>query len=66
MEYEMSSADIFATEEKLALTKVAETLSNSNSKCFTVCFNAKVDEKVALDMLSKATADDLKNSKKFA
>ena len=66
MEYEMSCADVFATEEKLALTKVAEALSSANSKCFTVCFNTKIDEKIASEKLSKATAADLNNVKSFA
>ncbi len=62
----MVCADIYATEEKLALTKVAEALNSANSKCFTVCFNAKIDEKVATEKLSNAKADDLKNAKNFA
>ena len=62
----MSSADVYATEEKLALTKVAEALNSANSKCFTVCFNTKIDEKLATDKLSNAKADDFKNAKNLA
>ena len=62
----MSCADIYGSEEKLALTKVAEVLNSANSKCFTVCFNTKVDEKLAAEKLSNATAADFKNVKNFA
>lgn len=62
----MSSADVYATEEKLALTKVAEALNSANSKAFTVCFNTKIDEKTATDKLTNAKADDFKNPKALA
>jgi len=46
LEYEMHNASVFASEEKLALTKMAQILENEiNSTCFTVCFNCKIDEK---------------------
>jgi hypothetical protein len=47
----MYNANVFATEEKLSLTKVAKILEEANTTCFTVCFHAKVDEKVIKEKL---------------
>ena len=63
----MYNSDVFASEEKLSLTKVAEKLEQANTACFTVCFNTKIDEKDVATKLSEASLDDLKNnSKKIA
>ncbi len=63
----MYNSDVFASEEKLSLTKVAEKLEQANTACFTVCFNTKIDEKDVAAKLSEASLDDLKNnSKKIA
>lgn len=45
VEEEMDCANIYASEEKLPLTKVVKVLKDAHSTAFTVCFNAKVDEK---------------------
>jgi len=63
MVYEMHNAQIFSSEEKLPLTKVADLLEGARSTCFTVCFNAKVDEKDVRERLSSATAAQLKDAK---
>jgi hypothetical protein len=63
----MFNSDVFASEEKLSLTKVAEKLEQANTACFTVCFNTKIDEKDVVMKLSEASEDDFKhNSKKLA
>jgi hypothetical protein len=54
---------VYETEEKLALTKVAAILEGAKSTCFTVCFNAKVDEKDVRERLSNASAAELKEGK---
>ena len=56
LEYEMHNASVFAEEEKLSLTKVATLLTEANSKCFTVCFTTKVDEKWILEKLNDVKA----------
>jgi len=62
----MYNASVYAKEEKLCLTKVAKTLEEANTACFTVCFNAKVDEKVVKEKLASLSAADLKNRSKIA
>ena len=62
LEYEMNNANVFATEEKLPLTKVATKLAEANSTAFTVCFTCKVDEKDVREKLSKCTAKDMKDN----
>ena len=59
LEYEMDNANVFKTEEKLPLTKIAEKLVKANSTAFTVCFTTKVDEKVVHEKLSNVK--DLKD-----
>jgi len=51
LEYEMHSASVHAAEEKISLTNVATKLAEANSKCFTVCFSTKVDEKMVIEKL---------------
>ena len=55
----MYNASVFATEEKLPLTKVAQLLESANAACFTVCFNTKVDEKQIRDKLTGVKANTL-------
>jgi hypothetical protein len=62
----MQNASVFGKEEKLCLTKVAKILEEANTVCFTVCFNAKVDEKVVKEKISSLTAADLKNKSKVS
>jgi|APCry1669189241_1035207.scaffolds.fasta_scaffold37420_2 hypothetical protein len=57
----MYNASVFAKEEKLALTKVAKILAEAHTTCFTVCFQAKVDEKTVKDKLQNLTAADLQD-----
>jgi ribosome-interacting GTPase 1 len=45
LEYEMHNASVYASEEKLALTKVVKVLKEAYSTVFTICFTCKVDEK---------------------
>lgn len=55
LEYEMYNASVFATEEKITLTQMAELLEEANSTCFTVCFTSKVDESLVRDRLATCT-----------
>jgi len=66
MEYEMNNADVYAKEEKLSLSAVAEQLVNAQTRTFTATFRTKVDEKEIKELLNKATAADIKDSKTFA
>ena len=45
VEEEMHCADLYATEERLPLTKVVKVMKEAHSSAFTICFNTKVDEK---------------------
>lgn len=47
----MHNANVFASEEKLPLTKIAAILEQANTACFTVCFRCKVDEKLVKEKL---------------
>ena len=51
LEYEMHNSSVHAEEEKISLTNVATKLAEANSKCFTVCFTTKVDEKQVQEKL---------------
>ena len=62
----MNNSSVFEEEEKISLTNVATKLAEANSKCFTVCFTTKVDEKMVQEKLkgvkgklSAAQAKDL-------
>ena len=66
IEYEMHNANVFASEEKMSLTAVANLLEEAHSTCFTVCFTAKVDEKTVTERLSKCSAAELKEGKALA
>ena len=66
LEYEMNNSSVFGEEDKISLTNVATKLAEANSKCFTVCFTTKVDEKMVQEKLkgvkgklSAAQAKDL-------
>ena len=43
-ESEWNNSSAFDSEEQVSLTKVAEVLTQANTKCFTVCFNTKTDK----------------------
>ena len=60
----MHNASVFATEEKLSMTKVAEMLLSANTACFTVCFTAKVDEKAVKEKLSAVSYKDIQDKAK--
>lgn len=51
LECQMYNASVFAKEEKLSLTKVAQMLESANTACFTVCFTTKADEKLIKERL---------------
>ena len=64
--HEMDSAEVYAKEEKLALTKVVKLLKEAHSTVFTVCFTCKVDEKAVQDKLKGLTAAQFKDAKTVA
>jgi hypothetical protein len=66
LEYEMHNSSVYAKEEKLSLTGVAEILTNARTKSFTACFRTKVDEKDCTEQLQKASAAELTEGKKLA
>ena len=47
----MHNSSVYEEEQKISLTNVATQMAEANSKCFTVCFNTKVDEKVVQEKL---------------
>lgn len=51
LEYEMHNSAVFAEEQKISLTNLATILAEANSKCFTVCFTTKVDDKMVQEKL---------------
>ena len=51
LEYEMHNSSVFSEEKKISLTQVATYMAEANSKCFTVCFTTKVDEKMVQEKL---------------
>jgi hypothetical protein len=51
LECQMHNANVYATEEKLPLTKVAAILEQANTACFTVTFRCKVDDKLIKEKL---------------
>ena len=68
LQYEMHNSSVFAEEQKIPLTKVATVLNEANSKCFTVCFTTKVDDKMVAEKLAalkgKPSADTIKTLSK--
>ena len=60
----MHNSSVFSEEQKIPLTKVATVLAEANSKCFTVCFTTKVDDKMVTEKLAalkgKPNADEIK------
>jgi hypothetical protein len=66
LETEMGNSSVYDSEETLSLTKIAEILTQANTKCFTVCFNTKTDSQAIAGLLSWVTAADLKNTKSLA
>ena len=55
----MYNASVYATEEKITLTQMAELLEEAKTTCFTVCFTSKVDEAEVCDRLAKCTQAEL-------
>ena len=53
LEYEMHNSSVYHEEQKSSLTNVATQLTEANSKCFTVCFTTKVDDKQVLEKLKE-------------
>ena len=51
LECQMNNASVFATEEKVTMTRAAEILQDVHTACFTICFTVKVDEKVVQERL---------------
>lgn len=66
LEHDMHNACVFAKTEKLALNKVVKILKEAQSVSLTINFNTKIDEKVVLERLAKATDKDLNDSKTLA
>ena len=63
----MHNSSVFSEEEKTSLTNVASHLAGANSKCFTVCFTTKIDEKVVLEkMKAQKVAPDAAAAKALA
>ena len=56
LEYEMNNSAVFTVEQKISLTQVATLLADANSKCFTVCFTTKVDDKMVAEKLKDVKA----------
>ena len=65
LECQMYNASVYATEEKLSLTKVAQVLESANTACFTVCFTTKADDKHVKDRLKEIKPAELKDGKKL-
>ena len=62
----MYNANVYAKEEKMALTKVVKELKEAHSVAFTICFNTKVDEKAVQERLSSLTEKEFKDAKSLA
>mmetsp|Transcript_3863 Transcript_3863/g.4503 ORF Transcript_3863/g.4503 Transcript_3863/m.4503 type:complete len:234 (-) Transcript_3863:103-804(-) len=56
LEYEMHNSAVFSEVQKISLTQVATLLADANSKCFTVCFTTKVDDKMVAEKLKDVKA----------
>jgi hypothetical protein len=65
MECQMHNASVFAKEEKLPLTKVAQILEDARTSCFTVCFTTKPDDKFIKERLSGLKPADIKDETKL-
>ena len=66
LEHEMHNASVFAEEEKITITRMAEILQEANTTCFTVCFSLKVDEALVKERLAKCTQAELKEGRALA
>ena len=47
----MHNSNVFDSETRIPLTQVATVLAEAKSKCFTVSFTTKVDEKSVREKL---------------
>jgi len=56
LQYEMYNADVFSEEQKVSLNQVATLLTSAYTKCFTVSFTTKVDEKQVAEKLKDVKA----------
>lgn len=52
----MHNSAVFSEEQKVCLTQVATILADTNSKCFSVCFTTKVDDKMVAEKLKDVKA----------
>lgn len=66
VEEEMYCANIYGSEQKLPLTQVVKVLKEAHSTAFTICFNAKVDEKAIQQRLESLKEGDFADKKKLA
>lgn len=60
VETQMHNSEVFSSEEKLSMTKVAELLEQARTTCFTVTFTTKVDKDYVSDKLAKLKDSELK------
>jgi organic hydroperoxide reductase OsmC/OhrA len=60
----MQNASVFAKEEKISMTKVAQMLESAHTACFTVCFTAKVDDKVVKEKITATSYVDIQDKAK--
>ena len=56
LEYEMHNSDVFSEEQKISLNQVAALLTSAYTKCFTVCFTTKVDDKQVAEKIKEVKA----------
>jgi hypothetical protein len=47
----MNNASVFASVEKVTMTRAAEILQDVHTACFTICFTVKVDEMAVQERL---------------
>lgn len=65
-ETEWHNSSVYDSEEHVSLTKVAEVLTQANTKCFTVSFNTKTDKETIAKQLTDVTQKDLNDTKALA
>ena len=58
LEYEMHSAQLYSSEEKISRTAMAEKLLDAKETVFTVRFNKKVDDKEVKKTIEGLTKAD--------
>ena len=50
------NANVYATEERATMSKLASILANAKDMCFQVCFNCKADDKHVSEQLAAASS----------